>query len=162
MKHFVFAIKNFTLAKGRMTRGAFWQFMIINIFLYLIFLALDDVTLLTRVFRLFSKMYVAIFLVPTYCSMIRRVHDAGITGKWVGLLLGIAGITNALVLILFDSSIKSEIVDYHDIMECLVYTHIVSIIVLTILLSVSGIKGANKYGADPMEVIVDEVGGNAA
>jgi uncharacterized membrane protein YhaH (DUF805 family) len=92
--------------------------------------------------------------------MIRRVHDAGITGKWVGLLLGIAGITNALVLILFDSSIKSEIVDYHDIMECLVYTHIVSIIVLTILLSVSGIKGANKYGADPMEVIVDEVGGN--
>ncbi len=159
MKHFVFAIKNFSLAKGRMTRWAFWQFMIINIFLYLLFLALDDVTLLTRVFRLFSKMYVVVFLVPTYCSMIRRVHDAGITGKWVGLLLGIVGITNALVLILFDFSIKSETVDYHDILEYLVYTHIVSIIVLIVLLSVSGIKGANKYGPDPREVKREEGGG---
>ena len=161
MKHFLQAISDLGRIKGRMTRNAFLQFMLFFIVFWFVALMVDQMTSAYCSFRVVLAVY-NILMIPTILSaMVRRLHDTGKSGKWLLFLFGIACISPVIFFLRFVNYGITFGYSSHVIIALKVLI-ILTIVVLIYLLSVEGNKGINKYGPDPMEVIVDEVGGNAA
>lgn len=155
MKNYLNAIRNYANIKGRMSRSAFWQFVLFNILFWVAMLQLDQITRSFFSVKVFSTIYNIFIFSPSFSTIARRLHDTGRSSKWGLLLFGVPYIIG-LIPLFFATTELSIWLNTKIIYTLRMYVSLTMTGVLFYLLSVAGDVGANKYGADPMEVKMDE------
>lgn len=74
------AIGRFFDTKGRTTRYEFWAFQTVSLF---IFILAAVIGFIFGYYKVIFEVYALYFLAPAATVSIRRLHDIGISGKWV-------------------------------------------------------------------------------
>lgn len=157
MKHYLNAVRNYANIKGRMSRSAFWQFVLFNILFWVVMLQLDQITRSFFSFKVFSTIYNIFIFSPSFSTIARRLHDTGRSGKWGLLLFGVPYLLG-LIPLFFASTELSVWYNTKIIYALRMYVSLTMTGVLLYLLSVAGDVGENKYGPDPMWVKTDKEG----
>lgn len=96
--------KRYAVFRGRSTQQEFWEFALVGV---IVFLALA-IVLPGRLMEVLGPLYLLAILLPAVAVMVRRLHDTGRSGWWLGInLLPVVG-TIAFVYFLADDSESSD------------------------------------------------------
>lgn len=74
------AIGRFFDVKGRTTRYEFWAFQTVSLF---IFILASVIGFIFGYYKVIFEVYALYFLAPAATVSARRLHDIGISGKWI-------------------------------------------------------------------------------
>ncbi len=95
MKYFIDALKNYAVFTGRASRTAYWMFMLMYVFLYLLTIGLD-IFLGTG---FLSLIYALLLMIPSISVTTRRLHDTSRSGWWQ--LISLIPIVGLIILVIF-------------------------------------------------------------
>lgn len=126
-----FSLENLFVFYGRISR---LDFLLIQIFLFFFSFLLTGFLSVLHFSPFWASMFPALLcMYPYFCSIAKRLHDIGISGKWAGLFV------TAVLL--------------HNIQKSFT-VFIVLVVLLTLpymyLFLYKGTEGRNRYGNDPL------------
>ncbi len=98
MRHYLTAMRNYAVFRGRASRAEYWRFIMVY-GLLLIAAAILDTALgtLTRSSGLFIGFVQLIHLLPGLAAFVRRMHDRDRSGWWFCLSLTVVGVVVPIV-----------------------------------------------------------------
>lgn len=149
MKWFVKCLRNYANFRGRASLPEFWYFVL---FLFFILLAVLLAVMIVMTFcPIGGRRYIGLlagvpFLLPYLAVAVRRLHDIGRSGWWMGgyLLVSIAGRAAGYATRNPDSA--EWLLDANLALAILQFVYL---IVMVYWLSKPGNPAANEYGAPP-------------
>ncbi len=87
MNWYIEVLKKYAVFKGRARRKEFWFFVLFNMIISLVLLAIDLLigTYSTKFeIGILNGIYLLAVLIPGIAVTVRRLHDVGRTGWWIG------------------------------------------------------------------------------
>ncbi len=102
MNWYIEVLKKYTEFSGRSRRKEYWYFVLFNIIVSFIFIAIDFAVGTFNAeagYGVFNTIYSLAVLLPSIGVAIRRLHDIGRSGWW--LLIGLIPFIGFIVLIVF-------------------------------------------------------------
>lgn len=121
MNEYIDFWKNGFNFSGRCRRRDYWVFTLVNIIVMCVMAVVPPVLFI----------YGCLTVIPLLALIVRRLHDVGYSGGWVGLLVVSGGMlaTDAVIIGLLFTAISA--------------------FVLFVFTFLDSEKGTNRYGADP-------------
>jgi uncharacterized membrane protein YhaH (DUF805 family) len=95
-------LRKYAVFSGRARRKEYWMFLLINIIITIVLIAIDS---LIGTFRpragvgLLEGLYSLAVLIPSLAVTVRRLHDIGRSGWWI--LIGLIPFIGGIVLLIF-------------------------------------------------------------
>lgn len=151
MKWFVKCLRNYANFRGRASLPEFWYFVLFLFFILLaVLLAVKIAMTLCPIGggRRYIGLFAGVpFLLPYLAVAVRRLHDIGRSGWWMGgyLLVSIAGRAAGYALRNPDSA--EWLLDANLALAILQFVYL---IMMVYWMSKPGNPAANEYGAPPM------------
>jgi uncharacterized membrane protein YhaH (DUF805 family) len=98
MKSYTTTMRNYATFSGRMSRAAYWQFVLVYVVIAIVAFVLDNVLgTANDKGGLLTGLVAVVHLIPNLASLARRLHDSDKSALWMLLLL--TGIGGLLMLI---------------------------------------------------------------
>lgn len=130
------AIGHFFDVKGRTTRYEFWAFQTVSL---LIFILASVIGFIFGYYKVIFEVYALYFLAPAATVSVRRLHDIGISGKWIIPIVALA----AIMLFCWEIETDFTVLPTFLLLCAMSYLYYV--------LSDKGENGDNLYGAKVQE-----------
>ena len=85
MNWYTGVLKKYAVFSGRARRKEYWMFVLINIIVSVVFVAIDNVigTASDSGTGVLSGLYSLAVLLPTLAVLVRRLHDTNRSGWWI-------------------------------------------------------------------------------
>ncbi|MGA8261641.1 MAG: DUF805 domain-containing protein [Arenicellales bacterium] len=102
MNWYLEVLKKYAVFQGRARRKEYWFFVLFNIIITIVLVAVDGAIGTTHVqggMGVLSGIYTLAVLIPAIGVAVRRLHDTNRTGWW--LLIAFVPLVGAIVLIIF-------------------------------------------------------------
>ena len=102
MSWYLEVLQKYAVFDGRARRKEYWMFLLINILVSLVLIAIDNLigTFISQAgFGLLQGLYSLAILIPSLAVTVRRLHDTGRTGWWV--LISLVPVIGGLILLIF-------------------------------------------------------------
>jgi len=107
MNWYLQVLQNYFVFSGRARRKEYWYFMLFNLIITVLLMALDMLTTMfsqTYGVGLTSGLYSLAVFIPSLSVLIRRLHDTNHSAWWLLIwLIPIVGFLVLLVFTIFDS-----------------------------------------------------------
>ena len=90
MQGYLQAWRRYAAFSGRTTRREFWGFLLVHILIILVFSFLERHFAVANpeiCFGWYTALYLMVMLIPGLAITVRRLHDSGLRGWWVLLLI---------------------------------------------------------------------------
>jgi uncharacterized membrane protein YhaH (DUF805 family) len=95
-------LQKYAVFDGRARRKEYWMFLLINILVSVVLIAIDNLigTFSHQAsFGLLQGLYSLALLIPSIAVTVRRLHDTGRTGWWI--LISLVPLIGGIILLIF-------------------------------------------------------------
>ena len=102
MSWYLEVLQKYAVFDGRARRKEYWVFLLINILVSVVLIAIDNLigTFSPQAgFGLLQGLYSLAILIPSIAVTVRRLHDTGRTGWWI--LISLVPVIGGIVLLVF-------------------------------------------------------------
>ena len=102
MSWYLEVLQKYAVFDGRARRKEYWMFLLINILVSVVLIAIDNLigTFSHQAsFGLLQGLYSLALLIPSIAVTVRRLHDTGRTGWWI--LISLVPLIGGIILLIF-------------------------------------------------------------